>query len=262
MRLRNTAALGLSLLMMTNPLTAIAAEDKTVELTPPEQMPAAVGAITLSMDSSMNGMHFEIHRVQEEGEFVYYSYRPALFRELTVTCPVWEGDYVLFLTTVSDDSPDLREYRYEFTIADPENDPEQSFDTSEILYQIDVDPSAEKNAFDTNELGNQERVLRTEYQQVLARTDFSLGDLNADGQANAADAAELLIAAAALGAGSDPGLTSLQAAEADLNGDGLYNSADASELLRFAAISAAGDFSGSLLDFMLDGETETDETSA
>ena len=257
MKHRIIAAFGLSFIMMTGALH-VCAEEETIALTPPEQMPAAVGTVSVWMDSSMNGMSFELHRVQEEGEFVYYSYKPQLLRELTVTCPVWEGDYILLVTSLSDESNELLENRYEFSIADPENDPKQSFDESEVSFLFDVEPTAPESGMYPTDLGNVDRVLKTQYLQVFARSEFELGDLNADGEANAADAADLLIAAASLGAGNDPGLTSLQMAEADLNGDGLYNSSDASELLRYAAEKAAGNFDGSVLDFVLDAPGETD----
>ncbi|MBQ7003086.1 MAG: leucine-rich repeat protein [Oscillospiraceae bacterium] len=69
---------------------------------------------------------------------------------------------------------------------------------------------------------------------------MALGDLNGDGLADANDAAMLLVAAAARGAGAPSGLVSVQetAADADKNGD--YDASDAAYILEYAAKAALG----------------------
>ena len=64
--------------------------------------------------------------------------------------------------------------------------------------------------------------------------------MNLDGTVTAADAADLLIAAAARGAGEDHGLTEAQQAAADVTGDGKFNADDAAEILIYAAYVGAG----------------------
>ena len=80
--------------------------------------------------------------------------------------------------------------------------------------------------------------------QACAEDAPALGDLNGDGLVNASDAADVLIAAAKLGAAGEHGLTEAQAAAADLNADGVINASDAALILGYAAyIGAGGDMS-------------------
>ena len=67
-----------------------------------------------------------------------------------------------------------------------------------------------------------------------------LGDVNGDGIVNASDAAQILIAAAAFGAGNSYGLTNAQITAADVNGDGSINASDAAVILIYAAGIGAG----------------------
>ncbi len=66
------------------------------------------------------------------------------------------------------------------------------------------------------------------------------GDLNGDNAVDAADAAMVLIAAAAVGSGADSGLTDAQETAADLNGDSLFDAVDAALILRYAAYVGSG----------------------
>ncbi len=68
----------------------------------------------------------------------------------------------------------------------------------------------------------------------------SLGDINGDGAVDAADAARILMAAAAMGSGADSGFTDAQKANADLNIDGVFDSIDASLILQYAAYTGSG----------------------
>ena len=77
-----------------------------------------------------------------------------------------------------------------------------------------------------------------------------LGDLNGDTVVNASDAAQILIAAAAIGAGNDPGLTDAQKTVADVNADGSINASDAAVVLIYAAAVGAGDSDAKITDFV------------
>ncbi len=79
-----------------------------------------------------------------------------------------------------------------------------------------------------------------QYLQLMLERDYSLGDVNLDGNVNAMDASVLLIAAAKRGAGLETGLTDVQVQAAELNADGVYNAKDAALILQFAAYAAAG----------------------
>ncbi len=68
----------------------------------------------------------------------------------------------------------------------------------------------------------------------------TLGDLNADGNVNAVDASEILIAAANAAAGLESGLSEEQIVCADVNGDGNFNAVDASIVLMYGAYKGAG----------------------
>lgn len=239
----------LTAVLLLHPLQAFA-EDETLTLAPPEKMPPAVGRVCISTDRSMNGAHLALYRVQLEGAFLYYEYDVSLREGLTVDCPVWEGSYQLAVTMPSDVTFEYLDYRFDLTVGDPEMDPEQSFDTTYLTLVLDTDQNAEADTVTPGDPVIQDRIVNIQNTYTFARAEFILGDLNGDSISNAADAAELLISAAAAGAGTDPGLTSLQQAEADLNGDGTINSADAAELLTYAAVAAAGDFEGDALTYI------------
>ncbi|MCR4643795.1 MAG: dockerin type I repeat-containing protein, partial [Oscillospiraceae bacterium] len=83
------------------------------------------------------------------------------------------------------------------------------------------------------------------YETVISAT-MQLGDLNADSIANSSDAAQILIAAARIGAGEDSGLTDDQKNAADVNADGSINASDSAILLQYAAAAGAGSFAGNL----------------
>ncbi|MBP0972923.1 MAG: leucine-rich repeat protein [Oscillospiraceae bacterium] len=81
-------------------------------------------------------------------------------------------------------------------------------------------------------------------------TANALGDLDNDGIVNASDAAKVLIAAAAMGAGEASGLTDAQMTAADVNGDGTVNASDAAIILIYAAAVGAGDTDAKITDFV------------
>lgn len=68
----------------------------------------------------------------------------------------------------------------------------------------------------------------------------SLGDVNADGKADASDAAKILTAAAAAGSGAEDVLTAAQQLRADVNADGSCDASDAALVLQYAAAAGTG----------------------
>ena len=70
--------------------------------------------------------------------------------------------------------------------------------------------------------------------------DKARGDVNGDSTVNASDAAQILIAAAAIGAGNPSGLTDVQITVADVNHDSIVNASDAAVVLIYAAAIGAG----------------------
>lgn len=81
-------------------------------------------------------------------------------------------------------------------------------------------------------------------------SNITPGDLDGDGTVNAADAAAILIAAAKIGAGEPPGLTTEQENTADLDDDGSINAADAAIILQYAAAVGAGQSDAKITDFI------------
>ena len=80
--------------------------------------------------------------------------------------------------------------------------------------------------------------------------NVNLGDVNGDGVINASDAALVLIAAAAMGAGEGSGLTDAQMTVADVNTDGIVNASDAAIILIYAAAVGAGETDAKITDFV------------
>lgn len=85
---------------------------------------------------------------------------------------------------------------------------------------------------------------------IPTETKTELGDLNGDGEVNAVDAADLLIAAALIGAGESSGLTDEQKIAADVDGNEELNAVDASIILQYAAACGAGVENAKIEDFV------------
>lgn len=77
-----------------------------------------------------------------------------------------------------------------------------------------------------------------------------LGDVNGDDAVNASDAADILLAAAAVGAGEENGLTAAQMKAADINNDGKIDASDAATALLYAAAVGAGQVDAKIEDFI------------
>lgn len=79
---------------------------------------------------------------------------------------------------------------------------------------------------------------------------YPLGDVNEDNSVNASDAADILIAAARIGAGeTESGLSREQQQLADVNLDGDVNAEDAAVILQYTAAVGAKNFSGTIEEF-------------
>lgn len=126
-------------------------------------------------------------------------------------------------------------------------------------YPNTEDEYIEVTGYDPYTLGSQEiSVTLHKYNDVLdewvSSTDYfhvivyeegtspnaDLGDVDVNGVVNASDAGELLVAAAAIGAGNDSGLTAEQTVNADVDGNGVLDATDAAWILRYAAYIGAG----------------------
>ncbi len=90
-----------------------------------------------------------------------------------------------------------------------------------------------------------EWVLSTDYFHVIVYEEGTspnagLGDVDVNGIVDATDAADLLVAAAAIGAGNDSRLDAAQTANADVDGNGVLDATDAAWILRYAAYIGTG----------------------
>ncbi len=79
-----------------------------------------------------------------------------------------------------------------------------------------------------------------QYLRLMLEDAPMRGDVNADKRIDAADAAAILVAAAAMGAGEASGLTETQETLADVNQDGVCDASDAALILQYAAYAGAG----------------------
>lgn len=103
---------------------------------------------------------------------------------------------------------------------------------SVLIYEINADTLGA--AIDTDRDGIYETNISD------STRNAELGDLDADGEINAADAAMVLVASANVGAGNESGLEQWQELVADVNNDGHVDASDAAWILVYAAEHGAG----------------------
>ena len=85
---------------------------------------------------------------------------------------------------------------------------------------------------------------------VKEKPQAELGDADGSGSIDASDAAQILITAALLGAGEDPGLSYELRTASDVDSDGEISAADAAAVLRYAAALGAGEPDALLTNFL------------
>ncbi len=243
-----TAAL-LAAALITQPFAASASADIPV-ITPPCETTLyySAGTVYVRLDESLSHGSAEIHRLLPEGDFLYYQYAWNTVDKALLVFPLIEGEYYLTLTLPADGSSGTEHATVPFSIADPDMDPAQSFDTSLLEMTIVCDAAAE-DAVEASEEVLQDRVLTGDIAVTLARQPFALGDIGADGEINAVDAASILVESAVLGSGGETAFCDFQLLQADVNGDGSMNAEDAAVILTYAAECASGNFAGSLIEF-------------
>lgn len=88
--------------------------------------------------------------------------------------------------------------------------------------------------------GFEHYLTRYPEEEETTEPETSLGDVDVNGVVDASDAGDLLVAAAAIGAGNDSGLDAAQTANADVDGNGVLDATDAAWILRYAAYIGAG----------------------
>ena len=89
-----------------------------------------------------------------------------------------------------------------------------------------------------------------QFKLITDASTIELGDIDSDGSINASDAAQVLIAAASIGAGNGSGLTAEQEAASDIDHDGSINATDAAIILMYSAAVGAGQTDVTISDFI------------
>ena len=237
------------ILLCSLPVQARAAQEEVIELPCTYAYPYHVGTVAIHFDREMPGTHFRLLRMQEEGNFPYFSYdttMPAC--PTTLLCNTIEGDYLLEVVTPSDsqESPDVLSFH--LSIADPDMEP--SVTSTRIDYWFTVDPELEEHRTQSDTPENRDGIVEGQTVCLIARRSCAPGDLDGSGVVNATDASVLLRSAAAVVARRSPGIDSLRQAEADLDMNGTFNANDASLLLRYAALFGSSNFTGTIEDYI------------
>ncbi len=167
---------------------------------------------------------------------VPYTVAPASIEKMTAALPqtVWtyDGSEICPDVTVKDADGNLLHDGEDFTLTYQENDRPGT------------------GIITVTGIGNYTGTLTCRFTiEAPADNNISIGDVNHDGEINAVDASELLIAAAMIGAGEPSGLTAAQSTAADADANGEINAVDASIILRYAAAIGAGE-SAAMSDFI------------
>lgn len=240
----------LAAVLLLQPLSA-AAEEELI-LPPCETvLYYSVGTVNIHFDQNCNGGTLSLSRLQPEGEFLYYTYDPILISEAQMRCELIEGDYQLEITLPSPEHSGFISYPpFTFTIADPDMDEMQSFDSTEVNLFITADENAAEHTLVKEDTILANRVIQEEQHLTLARRSFLSGDLQHDGKVDASDAAEVLMIASVSGSGGEITLSAMQTTECDVNGDGRIDALDAADILQYSAECAVGGFSGDIADFL------------
>ena len=114
---------------------------------------------------------------------------------------------------------------------------------------------------ETAEAFRYENIKMTPFADAVPAENTDLGDFNNDGLVNAADASEVLIASARIGAGEKDVLTESQTASGDTNKDDVVNAEDAANILQYAAYVGAGG-EQTFEEYMFGQATETADDAA
>ncbi len=210
----------------------------------------SAGTVEVHLDNRFSYSTVEVHRLLEEGQFLYYRYRTELAADSCLYFPLIEGDYVILLTIPSAKDTGSRTFSFSCTIGDPDMDAAQSFDSSTHCITLDCDENSNVDLTANRDLGVIDRVYTTSTEFTMGGRGFCIGDISGDGTPDANDAALLLTDAAMIGSGGESTLSAMQQKESDVSLDGSVDAVDASVILQYSTSFASGQFSGTLLEFI------------
>ncbi|MEE5991721.1 MAG: dockerin type I domain-containing protein [Oscillospiraceae bacterium] len=210
-----------------------------------------VARLTVAYGSELSGSELSIYRIQDEGEFLYYTYSAGWTEAMTeVQFLLKEGEYCLKAEVPSADFPEKTIFELPFTIDDPDMDEMQSFDRTEMYILLRCDNTVSENTLHNPAQEIRNRIIEKNLVYTIARRMISIGDLVQDDVINAGDAALILQCSAEMGAGAVNSFSSLQVLEADVDQNGICNAEDATIILRYSAEVAAGNYTGEFKNYL------------
>lgn len=215
-----------------------------------------IGWVNIHLGRDFYGTDIEIFQSTLEGELLFYSYENHGEVDTVLRCRLREGNYRLVAAVPSAREVGTEVHEYAFSIQDPDMDIEQRFDLTELHIYLAMDATLES---DTAESGLPEiidRVVTYPIHYTIAHPHLVLGDLDGDGDANAADSSMILVASTLVGTGHSSGLTGAQTIAADVDRSGDATATDASYILSYSTEKATGHFTGDLWSYVSPATTD------
>lgn len=167
-------------------------------------------------------------------------------KDVTAYWKIQDGKLVLIRAYKDKALNNMGNYVWESFCAQPEMLEDETI-TGEWEPREEATPAFESIASYSHPLSE---VLPLNGEPATEPTESPIGDVNGDTTINASDAANVLIAAAAAGAGRELGLTEAQIRAADVNEDSTVNASDAAVILIYSAAVGAGNEDAKISDFV------------
>ncbi len=231
--------------VMASPIHASADSLQIVTIPRHSMLTYDVATLNINYNQEFSGSVISVYRIQDEGEFLYYTYDTGWTDLTQLQFLLKEGDYRLTAEIPSADSVGKIIFELPFTIDDPDMDESQSFDRTKFDITLTCDGNLQEDTLNLPEQEIQDRIIQKNAVYTMARRNISIGDLEQDGEINATDSALILQCCAEAGAGGINSFTSLQVLEADVNKNGDCDAEDASIILQYSAEVATGIYNDS-----------------
>lgn len=236
--------------MMVSPFHANADSLQTITISRHPKLTYDVATLSVIYNEEFSGSIISVYRIQDEGEFLYYTYKTGWANLTELQFLLKEGDYRLTAEIPSADSVGRVIFELPFTIDDPDMDETQSFDRTQFDVTLNCDDTLQEDTLDLLNQETNDRIIQKGAVYTMARRNIVMGDIEKDGAVNAVDATFVLQCAAETGAGGVSSFTSLQALEADVNKNGACDAEDAVIILQYSAESASGNYDGNFESYL------------
>ena len=211
-----------------------------------------VATLDVVYSSELSGSTISVYRIQDEGEFLYYTYQVGWEDVTELQFLLKEGDYRLTAEIPSSESTGKVVFELPFTIDDPDMDETQSFERTEMTVLLDCNDSIQEDELNLLTQETKDGIIQKGAVYVMARRKISVGDLELDKDINAGDASLILQCSAESGAGDVKSFTSLQVLEADVDKNGVCNAEDATIILQYATKKASGNYQNNFESYLKD----------